>query len=218
MMQFHAVSEAGGHAENEDAYEVRVHPRDPGVLLCVVADGQGGQPRGGPAARLACQTCVESASGYPPEKLILPSVWTTLLRRVDQAVAKDPNAGFSTIVAFTVFESVVCGASSGDSAAVAICANLPGRILTENQYKNPPVGSGAAVFVPFQAILERPWTVLAMSDGVWKYVGWENILRGLAGKDGRAVSNDLLERARLRPSGKLQDDFTVVVLQAGDDS
>ena len=47
--------------------------------------------------------------------------------------------------------------------------------LTANQIKNPPVGSAAAVFTPFAGRLERPWTVLAMSDGVWKYVGWERV-------------------------------------------
>ena len=47
--------------------------------------------------------------------------------------------------------------------------------LTSSQRKNPPVGSGGAIFVPFACRLIRPWQVLAMSDGVWKYAGWEAI-------------------------------------------
>jgi len=137
-----------------------------------------------------------------------------MLQSVDQAVADDPSAGFTTIVAFAMTESFVCGASSGDSAAVAICANRPAQILTEHQHKNPPVGSGGAAFVPFHAKLGSIWTLMAMSDGVWKYVGWENIFLAVAGRSGREVADELLERARLRPSGMLQDDFTLVVLQA----
>ena len=132
MIQIHAVTEAGEHVQNEDAFEIRPHPRDSNLFLCVVADGQGGQPHGGPAARLACQTCIASALTYPPERLIFPGTWTTLLRNVDRTVAEDSTAGLTTTVAFAATNSVVCGASSGDSAAVLIRVEEPAKILTRN--------------------------------------------------------------------------------------
>jgi len=122
-------------------------------------------------------------------------------------------AGYTTIVALAITQSIVCGGSSGDSAAVVLQENRPALVLTENQHKNPPIGSGGAIPVPFHAKLEDQWMLLAMSDGVWKYVGWENILLMAQESSGRELAADLLDRARLRPSGKLQDDFTLVVMQ-----
>ena len=52
-----------------------------------------------------------------------------------------------------------------------------------------------------------------MSDGVWKYAGWENILRIGVGERGEAIGDALLEGARLKRTGELQDDFTLIVLQ-----
>ena len=40
-------SEPGGHATNEDAFEVMQHPADPSCWIGALADGQGGQAGGG---------------------------------------------------------------------------------------------------------------------------------------------------------------------------
>jgi hypothetical protein len=89
----------------------------------------------------------------------------------------------------------------------------PGVVLTNRQNKNPPVGSGAAYFVPFAARLVCPWVVLAMSDGVWKYVGWDNVFKAASEQDGPKIIETIRERARLPGSGNLQDDFTLVAFQ-----
>src|SRR5262249_2410116 len=108
------------------------------------------------------------------------------------------------------------GASSGDSAALVVNAGQPGNILTNRQKKNPPLGSGEAVFVNFGSRLARPWTVLAMTDGVWKYAGWEVILKMGAEKRREEVIPALRYRARLQRSGSFQDDFTLIVLHNED--
>jgi hypothetical protein len=41
MCQVLSFSEPGGHANNEDAIEVRCHPNDASIWLCALADGQG---------------------------------------------------------------------------------------------------------------------------------------------------------------------------------
>jgi len=61
-------------------------------------------------------------------------------------------------------------------AVVAIDAERRIFDLTRQQAKNPPIGSGDALFTPFGALLADPWLVLAMSDGVWKYVGWDRLV------------------------------------------
>jgi hypothetical protein len=132
---------------------------------------------------------------------------------VDKEVANQPEAGFTTIVAFCLQGEYLCGASSGDSALVVTGTRERGTILTGRQHKNPPVGSGEAFFVGFAAKLEKPWAILAMTDGVWKYAGWEAILNIASDENGDDIISSLRNRSRLPYSGRFQDDFTVVVLQ-----
>jgi PPM family protein phosphatase len=205
-------TEMGDGRENEDAFAVQPHPADPGCLLCAVADCQGGQPRGGPAARQACQVCLEAASRSPPDQLRRPDVWAGILGEVDRAVAADPRAGLTTLIGLYMTGAEVVGGSNGDSAAVLACAGRPTVTLTERQVKNPPVGSGMAMATGFHAVLARPWTLLVMTDGVWKYAGWEKVRSCAEAGRGPAILDSLRGAVRLR-SGTYPDDFTLVVVQ-----
>jgi serine/threonine protein phosphatase PrpC len=212
MIGVHSISEPGGHLHNEDAFRVQAHPLDPDCWLCFVADGQGGQAGGGPAAQLACQSALAAAVDCRPGVLTHPSTWPPILRQADAAVAAGPGAGFTTLVGLCVCRNVVVGASSGDSAALLISDGKPHH-LTAAQHKNPPVGSGAAIAVPFATALKEPWRVLVMSDGVWKYVGWDRVIEIASRARGPAVIAELQQAARLPGSGRFQDDFTVVALE-----
>lgn len=72
----------------------------------------------------------------------------------------------------------------------------------------------AAAVVPFAAAVTEPWRVLVISDGVWKYVGWDRVVEIASRAHGPAVIAELQESARLPSSGRFQDDFTLVVLEA----
>src|SRR5258708_2760724 len=98
MVNVTTFSEVGDHQGNEDAFAVLRHPLDTDVVFCCVADGQGGQPGGGPAARLACRIATEAVSQLPPDRLKDRSLWVELLKEVDTAVALDQDAGYSTFV------------------------------------------------------------------------------------------------------------------------
>ena len=108
-------------------------------------------------------------------------------------------------------------ASSGDSDALLLSGGKA-RELTAGQHKNPPVGSGAALAVPFTSVMTEPWRILVMSDGVWKYVGWDRVAQIAGRARGVSVIAELQEAARLRESRQFQDDFTVVILEAPVDS
>ena len=149
----------------------------------------------------------------PLAALSSPSEWVTLLQGVDAAVEAEPLAGFTTLIGFGVRGSSLVGASSGDSAVLVISSGDRPRIVTENQRKNPPVGSGGAAFVPFAARLIVPWRISAMTDGVWKYVGWERVIEILGQEGGAEAIARMQARARLPGSGRFQDDFTVVVIE-----
>ena len=149
--------------------------------------------------------------------MIDPRAWSTIFRQADAAVAADPAAGFTTLVAICVCRDRLAGASSGDSAALLLSGGKA-RELTAGQHKNPPVGSGATLAVPFTSVMTKPWRILVMSDGVWKYVGWDRVAQIAGRARGVSVIAELQEAARLRESRRFQDDFTVVILEAPVDS
>lgn len=214
MITYFTHTEPGGHAENEDRLEVVRLSHDLPAYLGVLADGQGGQAGGARAATVACRSCVERAASFSFDQLLSPLTWPTLLRHSDEAVTSDPEAGYSTLVGFCLTETTLCGASSGDSALLVRNAGKPPMILTAHQFKNPPVGCGAAVFVPFVLRLIAPWMVLAMTDGVWKYAGWETLFAAVANDNAEAILRSIHTRCVLPASGKLQDDFTLVIFQS----
>jgi serine/threonine protein phosphatase PrpC len=213
MVGVQSYSEVGGHRVNEDAFVAQAHPFAPDCWLCFVADGQGGQAGGGWAAQLASHTALGAALTCPPERLIDPSTWSSIVLQADASVAADTVAGFTTLVGLCVYRGRVVGASSGDSAALLVSEGKA-NVLTAGQHKNPPVGCGGAVAVPFVAGVAEPWRVLVMSDGVWKYVGWDRVIEIASRAHSASVISELQALARLPGSGGLQDDFTVVVLEA----
>jgi serine/threonine protein phosphatase PrpC len=214
MSCFH-FSEPGGHRDNEDAFAFEPHPADPGCWLCLLADGMGGQAGGMEAAQIACRTALAEALALPVAALADPDTWAALLHGADEAVRDDPRAGYTTLLGFAVTGRTLAGASCGDSAVWLVEG---GRVLdlTARQHKNPPVGSGGAPFVPFAARMREPWLVLAMSDGVWKYVDPQRSRELALSCRGQELIDAMQARARLPGSGQFSDDFTLVVLQAPD--
>ena len=216
MIRVTSFSEAGGHAVCEDAFEVHRHPSDPDGWLGFLADGQGGQAGGAEAARTACRVAAEAALRLSPHQLSDSRMWTTLLQQADAAVSTDREAGFTTLIGLSILGDVLHGASCGDSAVLVVSEGGSPRQATADQVKNLPVGSGVARFVPFTASLVRRWSVLAMSDGVWKYAGWERIFEAVASHRGEPLIAALQAAARLRRTGQFPDDFTVVLFEGTD--
>jgi serine/threonine protein phosphatase PrpC len=210
-MEMFSFSKAGGHIDNQDAIAEGPHPNDASMRLCAIADGQGGRAGGAEAARLARKTTLERASASSPNQLILPWTWQKIIGAADQSVCDNPDAGFTTLIAFCLTESHVIGASNGDSAAVLFNSNEKPIILTQNQNKNPPVGAGNVMAVGFDSKMVSPWTLLAMTDGVWKYAGMDAVLKIGFEKRGDEIIQELKARAQLNSSGVFQDDFTLVV-------
>jgi PPM family protein phosphatase len=213
MIQVTTFSEPGGHPVNEDAFIVQPYPSGSDRWLCVLADGQGGRAGGADAARIACCTAADAALRREPAELADPEVWHAILRHADRAVCEAPRAGFTTVLGFVIAGRSLAGASCGDSAVLTLSAGERAREISKGQLKNPPVGSGEARFTSFSASLAAPWTVLAMSDGVWKYVGRERLVGAMMTSRGDALVEVLQGLARLPRTGQFPDDFTLVAFE-----
>ena len=214
MVSVSSFSEAGGHAANEDVFVVRRHPAGTESWLCFLADGQGGSAGGAEAARIACHTAVESALHRSLRELTRPAAWKLILKQVDRAVLADPAAGLTTLLGFCISDGFLAGASSGDSAVFAVSGRRPGRGPDGGPAEEPtgpdPAGRRSSRSRPDWS---GSWAVLAMSDGVWKYVGWERLVQAAVGFRGEACVSQLQRAARLPGSGRFPDDFTAVVFE-----
>ena len=98
------------------------------------------------------------------------------------------------------------------SAAFALSSGKK-TLLTENQRKNPPVGSSGAVGEFFSFKLIKPWKLLIMSDGVWKYLGWDCIFNTSSSFNGQFIIDTLFSSLMDFQRGYLPDDFSIVLLQ-----
>ncbi len=206
MLHTTTFSAPGGHIQNEDAFVLCELADAPECWFACIADGQGGRAGGAKAAQLACEVCAEHATRVNTN-------WLKILAIADATVASNTEAGFTTLAGFTGRENIITGASCGDSAVVAFSANGEPNVLTTRQYKNPPVGSGEAAFVPFSLNLTTPWKILAVTDGVWKYVGWHRVFEIAAKFAGNELITQLQNAAKLPRTGEFPDDFTVVLLE-----
>ncbi len=213
MIRHLIYTEAGDGARgNEDAAAALVHPADERVLICALADGQGGRSGGARAARIAVERSLAAAARYSPSELENAAVWRAVGYAADRDVADDPDAGFTTLVTLAAREGLVIGTSSGDSGTLLVSGE-GAVVLTEGQRKNPPVGSSVAELVPFRRTVTGPWKLLVMSDGVWKYVGWKALIQLASEQAGRALVDSLREEASRRMGGSLADDFTLVLAE-----
>jgi PPM family protein phosphatase len=211
-MMIYTFTEAGNGHANEDAIAHRPHPATDKFALCALADGQGGRSGGGIAAQAAVLLTLDAACEVKPEALLSPLRWLDVCSAADRGVAAESDTGYCTLVALVAADEWIVGASSGDSAAALILEHSA-VILTERQHKNPPVGSGAAKFETFSARPGMRWRVLVVSDGVWKYVGWERMITVGRNAQGNQIA-DALRREVLQSHGLLPDDFSVIVIES----
>ncbi len=143
-MLYFTHSEARYNHRNEDTIAAQPHPNEANVLLCVLADGQGGRIGGAVASHIAVQTSLEIAGTSSVTQLLDRTTWADIVRAADAAVSGDADAGFTTLIGLCVADDRVSGASCGDSAVVLVSNNHYTE-LTAKKRKNPPVGSGVAL-------------------------------------------------------------------------
>jgi serine/threonine protein phosphatase PrpC len=181
--------------------------------ILLVADGVGGRVGGAKAASLL----LELARDVAPQitRLDAPA-WARFLTQADLIVHEDAESGETTAVVAQVSEDGrrIVGASVGDSEAWFV---TPDGLfdLTETQRKKPYLGSGAVQAVPFTLpIPPSGGTLLAASDGLFKYAAQERILEAARFPDLEDAADEIINAARLR-SGSFSDDIAVLLCRTG---
>jgi len=116
-------------------------------------------------------------------------------------------------VRLRLIKGYVYGASCGDSAAYLCQPAVQIVELTKSQQKNPQIGSGVTSCTFFSSTLVKPWSLLLLTDGVWKYIGLDKIVRLLQTEQGRGLELKLVAAGRLPGSGKFPDDFTFALIE-----
>lgn len=203
-------TEAGGGKANQDYLVAERHPLAADTWICAIADGQGGRPEGDKASSIACRSVAEICRRTPSDHLAQPGAWMDILADANARVASGTE-GFTTLIGFAVGPDFICGASVGDSKLYFQPRGGEIIELTANQDKNPPCGVIGAYFAAFSTQLPEEGSVLlAVTDGVWKYAGYEAIQNVLKLETSTAAAEILLTAIRARGGQQLPDDVAII--------
>ncbi len=209
-MKTQTHTEPGGKLVNEDFVMARRHLAAEHLWIVALADGQGGRSDAALASRAACEAVWSAASALPSHQLLEAGTWPGLLQQADDAVAL--TGGFTTLVACAISPDAVAGASVGDSKAYLMRTPADEMTeLTESQRKNPPVGSESVDAVSFMHRAVGGGRLLVVSDGVWKYCGYE-ALRSSFSQPLEAVPDQLRNALLQRAGSSLPDDFSLIIV------
>lgn len=178
-----------------------------GARIIAVADGAGGISHGDRAAEAVIHRLeLFLGRGLPPGR---EQTWTGFLDECDHAIRQTPDCGQTTAVVLAVLPGTICGASVGDSEAWLVTAQAV-HPLTSGQRRKPFLGSGCVTPVPFRTRFEGG-RLLVGTDGLFKYADRNRIQQVVSMATPEMACRALIDLVRL-PSGKLQDDVGVVVL------
>jgi serine/threonine protein phosphatase PrpC len=190
-----------GNPENQDRGIV-LHD-GPRIILCV-ADGAGGRNGGAEAATLAVKLIRQDAYLLSDADACVEA-----LRKMDEAIAKDPIAGETTCVLAIVTPEEIFGASVGDSGGWWIPEGGNHVNLTEAQQRKPFIGCGSAWPVSFRQ-KNQPGNLLLATDGLLKYTSADRIVGICREQPVDVAARQLIELVRY-PSGGFPDDVTLIL-------
>jgi serine/threonine protein phosphatase PrpC len=200
-----SIAVRGAPGSNQDrAVAVPITDATPGAYLAAVADGAGGTGSGGAASSRLIE--------FAKKRGAASTDWFDALLAFDDELSAHRSGGQTTgVVAFVHKDGRIVGASVGDSVAWLISPGGEFTDLTEHQRRKPLLGSGEALPVVFDA---NPCSgrLLLATDGLVNYAPLDRI-RTLAMQGSVAEAAAALANCVRLPSGGLQDDVAVVVLQ-----
>jgi len=194
---------AAGNPENQDRGLIL---EDGSRTILCVADGAGGGSGGAEAAIMAVNLIRQNAI-----LLNNGNACSEVLRKIDEAIAKDPIAGETTCTLVVVAPGEIFGASVGDSGSWMIPERGNHLDLTHAQQRKPFIGSGCAWPVSFHHSALTGLLLLA-TDGLLKYTSAERITGTCRENAVDLLGGQLIKLVRY-PSGALPDDVTLIIVK-----
>ena len=177
----------------------------PDRSIFVVADGAGGVSGGAAAAEAVCKAVADWCRQGKA------AAWPEWLAHIDREMASSKSCGLAAAVIIEIKnDGKIAGASVGDCEAWLFANGAAPRSLTAGQVRKPLLGEGAAVPVGFDGSVAGG-TLLAATDGLWKYLDRARIAKATEIRPLEAAAEALVNGARLR-SGALQDDVAVAIV------
>lgn len=184
---------------NQDRYVATPVPRGALVIVC---DGAGGIRGGARAAECVTREIVIRAEHFDLSEL------ERCMLTVDSVLQNERVYGETTCVALWVTSQEIYGVSTGDSEAWWVGDDAAVE-LTAKQSRSR-LGTGISCVAAFRRLREGGRVVVG-SDGLFAFAARERWLRVAREAPAGEVARRLVDVARL-PSGRLQDDATVVVV------
>lgn len=167
--------------------------------IIVVADGSGGRSGAGLAAEFVVSSTRQNAANLNGLQDCL-----RMLYELDQKIAKAADCGETTAVIVVLSPDEVSGANVGDSAAWLFTSDGKEELT---RVCKPYLGSGVAAPHQFTRKINSG-TLVAASDGLWKYTSLESIERAVRAGNPERLATQLADLTRLR-SGTFQDDIAI---------
>jgi len=221
----------GDRTEQQDRVALLTSPRNPGVLMAIVADGMGGRTGGRLAADQVIATAeslfreLSEADASPRELLEqIADEAHTVIRLSAISTEKEPH---STIVALLIKRDHAIWAHAGDSRlywfrgekllsrtedhTFASQLRAEGRTaeaqVAQSRFKNVLVSALGIARQPKFVIdettdLQVGDVFLLCSDGLWAYLDDEELGRHVSELSPRAASEQIIKLARERAKGR----------------
>ncbi len=174
-----------------------------GSIWFCIADGSGGSGYGAKASALI----ISAFNNFSARSnSCAPDDFECFLRNIDQEIQKKALGGESTAIVGRVIDSLVIGASVGDSEVWFYDRDYE-YPLTSQQVSKPLLGSGRSIPVGFGPV-NMGFALLMGSDGLFKYANGNDIRKAVrSGLSAKAISS--LTKCH---TGKLQDDISVIAV------
>jgi len=139
--------EAMKRASHDTSHDRLSVLRDAHRTLIALADGvDSSQAAQAAAARTVDELARCFRNGALPED---PQDWVMVLEAIDHVVLSDPDASETSALVILVHDSVVVGASVGDSLGYIVHPVGETQLLTTRQVRKPRIGTGLAAPVGF---------------------------------------------------------------------